>query len=139
MTLERALWPLKKVMNFSNVKDQYTAGFCSYFMFTHAIVPLSTKGIPITIIRLYTQCILLCNLLLQYTPQVNLVMVALEMCNVNHALPVVHLVNANRLHAVRSNATILNSYVCGTHTSAKIIQLNEWGCRDGRHHAKNRP
>ena len=23
-------------------------------------------------------------------------------------------------------------------TSAKIIQLNEWGCRDGMHHTKNR-
>ena len=23
-------------------------------------------------------------------------------------------------------------------TSAKIIQLNEWGCRDGMHRAKNR-
>ena len=22
-------------------------------------------------------------------------------------------------------------------TSAKIIQVNEWGCRDGMHHAKN--
>ena len=28
------------------------------------------------------------------------------------------------------------SKICGT--SAKIIQLNEWGCRDGMHHAKNR-
>ena len=23
-------------------------------------------------------------------------------------------------------------------TSAKIIQVNEWGCRNGMHHAKNR-
>ena len=27
-----------------------------------------------------------------------------------------------------------NVYMC---TSAKFIQLNEWGCRDGMHHAKN--
>ena len=30
------------------------------------------------------------------------------------------------------------SYIHVLYTSAKIIQLNEWGCRDGMHHAKKR-
>ena len=29
-------------------------------------------------------------------------------------------------------------FMNSVYTSAKIIQLNEWGCRDGIHHAKNR-
>ena len=29
------------------------------------------------------------------------------------------------------------SFLLYMYTSAKIILLNEWGCRDGMHHAKN--
>ena len=29
-------------------------------------------------------------------------------------------------------------YTCIILTSAKIIQLNEWGCRDGMHHRGNK-
>ena len=38
------------------------------------------------------------------------------------------------MSAVNITEEYLELYI----TSAKIILLNEWGCRDGMHHAKNR-
>ena len=43
-------------------------------------------------------------------------------------------------HCVSLHNTSFDEMIFCTcyYTSAKIIQLNEWGCRDGMHHAKNR-
>ena len=52
-------------------------------------------------------------------------------------------------YTIGTNATLVAYFMCRpvgdwmlnssyTYASAKIIPLNEWGCRDGMYHAKNR-